>query len=128
MQFEFATAAQITFGAGKAREIGAFARTLGRRAMVVTGCSPERAEIIREQLSGQRIGSIVFSVPGEPTTDIALDGAQKAREAACDWVVGIGGGSVIDTGKVIAALITNNWNQLGPEYLRTPKAAAPVGI
>ena len=46
-------------------------------------------------------------MPGEPTTDIALVGAQKAREAACDWVIGIGGGSVIDTGKVIAALLTN---------------------
>ena len=54
--------------------------------MVVTGRSPERADIILEQLSEQRIGSIIFSVPGEPTTDIALVGAQKAREAACDWV------------------------------------------
>lgn len=124
MQFEFSTAAQIVFGAGKVREIGAFARTLGRRAMVVTGRSPARADIIRQQLSGQRIGSIIFSVPGEPTTDIALDGAQKAREAACDWVVGIGGGSVIDTGKVIAALITNKGNLL--DYLEVIGKGKPI--
>jgi alcohol dehydrogenase class IV len=124
MQFEFSTATQIIFGAGKAREIGAFAQTLGRRAMVVTGRSPERADIILEQLSEQRIGSIIFSVPGEPTTDIALVGAQKAREAACDWVIGIGGGSVIDAGKVIAALITNKGNLL--DYLEVIGKGKPI--
>ena len=124
MQFEFSTATQIIFGAGKAREIGAFAQTLGRRAMVVTGRSPERADIILEQLSEQRIGSILFSVPGEPTTDIALVGAQKAREAACDWVIGIGGGSVIDTGKVIAALLTNKGKLL--DYLEVIGKGKPI--
>ena len=124
MQFEFSTATQIVFGAGKAREIGAFAQTLGRRAMVVTGRSPERADIILEQLSEQRIGSIVFSVPGEPTTDIALIGAQKARKAACDWVIGIGGGSVIDTGKVIAALLTNKGKLM--DYLEVIGKGKPI--
>ena len=124
MQFEFSTATQIIFGAGKAREIGVYTRNLGRRAMVVTGRSPERADIILEQLSEQRIGSIVFSVPGEPTTDIALVGAQKAREAACDWVIGIGGGSVIDTGKVIAALLTNKGNLMN--YLEVIGKGEPL--
>jgi alcohol dehydrogenase class IV len=124
MQFEFSTATQIIFGAGKAREIGAFAQTLGRRAMVVTGRSPERAEIILEQLSEQRIESIIFSVPGEPTTDIALVGAQKAREAACEWVIGIGGGSVIDTGKVIAALLTNKGKLM--DYLEVIGKGKPI--
>ena len=107
MQFEFATATQIIFGAGKAVEIGTYAPTLGRRAMVVTGRSSARADLILEQLEKQGIESVFFSVMGEPTTDIALAGVQKARQAACDWVIGIGGGSVIDTGKVIAALLTN---------------------
>lgn len=124
MHFEFSTATQIIFGAGKAREIGAFAQTLGRQAMVVTGRNPERADIILEQLSEQRIGSITFSVPGEPTTDIALAGAQKAREAACDWVIGIGGGSVIDTGKVIAALLTNKGKLL--DYLEVIGKGKPL--
>ena len=124
MHFEFSTATQIIFGAGKAREIGVYAQNLGRRAMVVTGRSPERADIILEQLSEQRLGSITFSVPGEPTTDIALAGAQKAREAACDWVIGIGGGSVIDTGKVIAALLTNKGKLM--DYLEVIGKGKPI--
>lgn len=124
MQFEFSTATQIIFGAGKAREIGVYAQNLGRRAMVVTGRSPERADIILNQLSEQRIGSIIFSVPEEPTTDIALIGAQKARETSCDWVIGIGGGSVIDTGKVIAALLTNKGKLM--DYLEVIGKGKPI--
>ena len=107
MQFEFSTATQIIFGEGKAREIGTYVPTLGRRAMIETGLSSARADMILEQLDKQGIEPISFSVLGEPTTDIDLAGVQKARQAACDWVIGIGGGSVIDTSKVIAALLTN---------------------
>jgi alcohol dehydrogenase class IV len=124
MQFEFSTATQIIFGAGKAREIGTYALTLGQRAMVVTGRSSARADIILEQLEKQGIESISFSVPGEPTTDIALAGVQKARQAACDWVIGIGGGSVIDTGKVIAVLLTNEGKLL--DYLEVIGKGKPL--
>ena len=124
MQFEFSTATQIIFGAGKAREIGTYAPTLGRCAMVVTGRSLARAGMILEQLDRQGVASISFSVPAEPTTDIALAGVQKARQAACDWVIGIGGGSVIDTGKVIAALLTNEGKLL--DYLEVIGKGKPL--
>ena len=124
MQFEFSTATQIIFGAGKASKIGTYAPTLGRRAMVVTGRSSARADIILEQLDKQGIESISFSVLGEPTTDIALAGVQQARQAACDWVIGIGGGSVIDTGKVIAALLTNEGELL--DYLEVIGKGKPL--
>jgi alcohol dehydrogenase class IV len=107
MHFEFSTATKISFGVGKAAEIGNFASTLGRRAIIVTGASSGRAGFIFEQLDSLGIESICFNVSGEPTTDIVLAGIQMARQAACDWVIGIGGGSVIDTGKVIAAMLTN---------------------
>ena len=103
MQFEFSTATQIIFGAGKAREISTYAPTMGRRAMVVTGRSSARADFILAQLAKQGIESITFSVLGEPTTDMALAGVQKARQAACDWVIGIGGGIVCDIAGFVAS-------------------------
>jgi alcohol dehydrogenase class IV len=124
MQFEFSTATQIIFGAGKAREIDTYAPILGHRAMAVTGRNPAQADIILEQLDKQGIESISFSVPGEPTTEMVLAGVQKARQVACDWVIGIGGGSVIDTGKVIAALLTNEGKLL--DYLEVIGKAKPL--
>ncbi len=107
MKFEFATATQIIFGAGTARTIGNYAATLGQRAMVVSGRNLAKYDIIRKQLEKQGIASTHFSVRAEPTTETALAGVQRARQGACDCVIGIGGGSVIDAGKVVAALLTN---------------------
>jgi alcohol dehydrogenase class IV len=58
-------------------------------------------------LKKRKVESVLVNVPGEPTTDMALAGVERARETQCDFVIGIGGGSVLDTGKAIAALMTN---------------------
>ena len=73
--------------------------------------------------------AVAFTVSGEPTLDTVLAGVQKAREEACQVVVGFGGGSVIDAGKAIAALLTNRGNLL--DYLEVigrgqPLTQAPV--
>jgi alcohol dehydrogenase class IV len=107
IRFEFATATRIIFGQSTVQEVAPLAAGMGCRALVVTGRSPERCQPLLSQLSEQGVKSITFQVPGEPTTDIALEGIRVAREAECDLVIGLGGGSVLDTGKVIAALLTN---------------------
>jgi alcohol dehydrogenase class IV len=48
-----------------------------------------------------------FEVRGEPTVAQVGDGVNQAREAKSDLVIGIGGGSVIDSAKAIAGLVTN---------------------
>lgn len=107
MRFEFATATRIVFGPGTIQEVGPRAAEMGRRAFVLTGRSPKRATPLVEQLQGQGVECTTFSVSEEPTTAMASEGVEQARQAGCDLVVGIGGGSVIDTGKVVAALLTN---------------------
>ncbi len=107
MRFEFATATRIIFGAGTSREVAGLAAEVGKRAFVVTGRSVERARPILEQLSKQAVEYVTFSVPGEPTTNIAKEGVQKARQAKSDLVISIGGGSALDTGKAVAAMLAN---------------------
>jgi alcohol dehydrogenase class IV len=107
MRFEFATASRIIFGAGTLSEVAPMAAEMGCRPLVVTGHSGDRAAPLMDALKGQDLEITRCKVSGEPTTDMALDIVQKARRTACDLVIGIGGGSVIDTGKVVAALITN---------------------
>ena len=107
MNFEFATATRIIFGAGKLREVGSLAREFGKRALVVTGRTVERARPLRVLLDAAGVSSATFSVAGEPTIATVARGAQFATAEHCDVVIGFGGGSAIDAGKAIAALITN---------------------
>ena len=107
MRFEFATATRIIFGPGTIKEVAPLVTKLGQRAFVTAGRSTERVMPLIELLGKQGIKSTIFNVAGEPTTTMAIAGVQKAREAECDFVIGIGGGSALDTGKVIAALLTN---------------------
>ncbi len=80
---------------------------MGKRAFVVTGRSAERAEPVIKQLKERRIECATFSAPGEPTTTIVKQAVASARDAGSDLVISIGGGSVLDAGKAIAAMLTN---------------------
>jgi alcohol dehydrogenase class IV len=107
MRFEFATATRIIFGTGTLCEVGPIAAEMGSRALVVTGRTVTRAKPLLDLLAAQDIETVTFSVAGEPTTEVVRLGAQRAREADCDLVIGFGGGSALDAGKSIAALLTN---------------------
>ncbi|MBW8041732.1 MAG: iron-containing alcohol dehydrogenase [Planctomycetes bacterium] len=107
MRFEFATATRIIFGPGSIDEVAPEAAGMGKRAFVVTGRSLERAEPLLEQLNKHEIEYVTFNVPAEPTAAIVTEAVKQARQAESDLVIGIGGGSAIDTGKVIAAMLTN---------------------
>ena len=108
MRFEFATATQIIFGPGTVDELAPLAAEMGHRAFVLSGRTVDRIAPLLEQLRAGGIEYVTFGVPNEPTTDLALSAVEEAREAACDMVIGIGGGSVLDTGKVVSALLTNS--------------------
>ena len=124
MRFEFATATRIVFGAGTLREAGTAAKAMGRRALLVTGRTAARAGALRELLAEEEIGTVGFAVSGEPTTEVAHLGTERAREAGCDLVIGFGGGSVVDTGKAIAALLTNGGDLL--DYLEVIGKGQPL--
>lgn len=106
ISFEFATASRIIFGAGKLHELG---KQLGeppaKRVLLVCGYSSDAISRAREMLSESAISVAEFQVHGEPTVAVIRDGLQAARD--CDMVVGLGGGSVLDSGKAIASLATN---------------------
>ena len=105
--FEFATSGRIVFGPGTLQEVGPIAAGLGKRACVVTGGTLARADEMIEELDRAGISHITLQVKGEPTTVLVLRLVEEARADDCNLVIGIGGGSVLDTGKVIAALLTN---------------------
>lgn len=107
MRFEFATTTHIIFGPGTIQDVAPLATEMGKHAFVVTGRNLERAKPLLKELNEQGIEYVTFSVAGEPTTTIAKTGVEQARKAKSDLVISIGGGSALDTGKVIAAMLTN---------------------
>jgi len=115
MQFEFATATCIIFGPGSVDKVPPMAGQMGRRALLIMGQDAERAKPMRKQLAEQGIQVTQFQVPGEPTVELVTEGVELARRAECRVVVGMGGGSVLDTGKAIAALLSNRGRLL--DYL-----------
>lgn len=124
MNFEFATATRIIFGIGSLFEVGSVAAEMGQRALLVMGGSSLRATPLFDILTQHNVSYSTLSVVGEPTIEVAQYGAQQARRERCDLVVGFGGGSVIDAGKAIAALITNQGDPL--DYLEVIGKGQPL--
>lgn len=106
MTFDFALPTRIRFGEGCLAEAGDIAASLGRRALVVQGGSDRAAPLV-EQLAARGMPVLSLGVVGEPTVALVQCSAADARAAGCDVVLAMGGGSVIDAAKAIAALITN---------------------
>lgn len=122
--FEFATAGRVLFGDGVVRQVPDLAASMGRHILVVTGKSQARAAPLVESLRRLGVDSTFYAVQGEPTTETIDQGLALARERGCDAVIGIGGGSVMDTAKFIAALVTND--EPWVKYMEVIGAGAPL--
>jgi alcohol dehydrogenase class IV len=106
MNFTFTLPGKIVFGPGKISETGRVSAGFGKKALLV--CDPfcvssGLTEKILKNLSASKIKAIVFDgVVPNPTTTSIEKGVLKARKGKCDVIIGLGGGSAIDTAKAIA--------------------------
>jgi alcohol dehydrogenase class IV len=124
MQFDFATAARIVFGWGTVRQVAPAAREFGDRALVVWGCPPSIVAELEEQLRAAAVPCERLEIIGEPTVELVRRGAAMARENGRQVVIAIGGGSAIDAGKAIAALLANGGDPL--DYLEVIGQGRPL--
>ncbi len=115
MEFSFATANAIHFGAGKARTLSSLLPRGADRIFVITGSSPQRHQAILDLLAKNGIQLESCAIEREPTIDSLSDGIAAARRFDPQVIIGLGGGSAIDAGKAIAAMIRNSGDLI--EYL-----------
>jgi alcohol dehydrogenase class IV len=124
MNLTFATAAQIVFGVGSFAKLGELVSSLGSRVLLVTGSGKADPGKARENLIIEGLFVKVFAVNDEPSVSMVQEATRLARENGCDCVVCFGGGSVIDTGKAVSALLTNLGEPL--DYLEVVGKGLPL--
>ena len=123
-RFSFSTANELVFGIGVHDEIGNYAASMGRRALVVTGGNRDRAAPALEQLADRGRFATVVCIRNEPSLADIERGLVEARGQGCDMVIGMGGGSALDAGKAIAALLSNGGQAL--DYLEVVGRGLPL--
>lgn len=111
VEFAFRTSGSILFGHGLRDDIASHTARLGSRVLLVTGeRSLERSGVLEqllEGLAGKGADALRWRVGREPDLALVDDGAARCREERRDVVLAVGGGSVLDAAKAIAALAAN---------------------
>ena len=118
--FNYFLPTEIRFGIGRIAEAGEVVKHYGSRCLLVTGPSSSvlgevYAKVIDDlERSGVKAAHFDQVVPN-PTTDTVYAGAEMAREHKAEIILGIGGGSSLDTAKAIAVEATHKgtcWDYL----------------
>lgn len=119
MSFQMYVPTRIIFGAGELAHLheqltGEKAGFVGKKALIIISNGKSTRENgslkkTEEQLKMAGIGSVVFDkIMANPLKSTVMEGAAAARENQCDFIVALGGGSVMDASKAIAAMATND--------------------
>lgn len=124
MKFEFMTASRIIVERGGLKQVGKLAKSFGQRVLLVGRLASDDTKKAIDILNNE--GCIVTSVnvKGEPSVDSINEILGLSRKNQCEVVVAIGGGSVLDSGKTIAALMTNTNDIM--DYLEVIGNGVPV--
>jgi len=124
MNFEFMTSEEIIFGIGAIKQIGELARSLGNKVLIICGGGSVDLEILVSQMKRFDLDYETFHVTKEPNIQTIEAGLALSRLSKCKFVIGFGGGSVIDAAKAIAVLMTNNGSLL--DYLEVIGQGKPI--
>lgn len=132
MHFDYHIPTKIIFGRGRLKEL-ATEELPGSKALIVitNGQSMKRLGYLNQvtqYLKENGVDSVLFDkVLPNPTLAHVSEAAELARRENCDMVVGLGGGSAIDSAKAIALAATNPGNYW--EYVKgreVENAALPI--
>lgn len=115
MHFNYYMPTKIIFGRGRIKEL-ATADLPGKKALILitSGKSMRKhgyLDNIQELLKQNGVETVVFDkVLPNPIEQHVHEAAELARKENCDFVIGLGGGSAIDSAKSVAIMVNNNEN------------------
>lgn len=127
---------KVHFGRGEVKNLGKYVSDYGKKVFLVLDPFLKDSQI-RESVvadlkdAGKKIVEYT-EIVSNPTTHLIDKAIELAAREKCDFVIGIGGGSAIDTAKAVALLVTNGgkcWDyteRLGAEVVRPEKPGIPL--
>jgi len=121
---DFTTANRVIFGAGCLKRFSEILPGSGHQALFLQKNGLPAISLIHQILDDRRIALLDIEVSGEPDIASIDQIVMKAREFNCDFVIGMGGGSVLDTGKAVAAMLANPGDLL--DYLEVVGQGKPL--
>lgn len=132
--FNYYQPTEILFGKGRLKEAGKVASKFGCRCLLVTVPAFQEIEpalqLIKSVLKENGIEVVHFDkVIPNPTTEVVSAGAKLARETEVEFVIGLGGGSSIDTAKAIAVEATHQgscWDYLYFRQTQPTERTLPI--
>lgn len=92
-------------------EAAALLKKMGNKAFIVTGRHVAVSDMMKQLtalLDENGIDCVIFDgITGEPTDTMIENGVEMLKSSGCDFIIGIGGGSPLDSAKAIAAMAVN---------------------
>lgn len=129
-EFDFYNPVKLIFGPGKLAAIGEAVKAQGSKALIVTSGSSGRTGLLSRVLGSLKeagVEAVVFDkVKANPLTTMADEGAALARREGCDVVIGLGGGSSMDSAKAVALLACNDGQAADYLYGKPGTGALPL--
>ncbi len=138
LEFSYYMPTRILFGCGRLKELSTTPFLPGRKALVVIGASGAMRrqgylDRVLGYLKDNGAEAVVYDkIQPNPLVEHVEEGADVARKNRCDFVLGLGGGSTIDSAKSIAVMAKNPgryWDYIlaGSGGGKTPtKGALPI--
>jgi NADP-dependent alcohol dehydrogenase len=131
LNFDFYNPTQIVFGKDRIADLAKLVPAEARVLILVGGASAEKTGTLAEvrQALGTRQHETFSGIEPNPGFDTSMQAVQKVREGGFDFLLAVGGGSVIDAAKFIAAAVPfegDAWDIL-LQGGRNIKTALPFG-
>src|SRR4051812_21210029 len=127
--FDFSAKTRVVFGAGSSAKVGALARECGATKVLLVSdagiVKAGHAQKVQESLLGAGLKVAIFDQSQEnPTTGCVAKALDVAQANSVDFIVGLGGGSSMDTAKGCNFLYTNGGEMR--DYWGAGKATKPL--
>lgn len=130
--FNYFIPTEVVFGCGRVAEVGKLVHRFGDRALLVTGPSPRLRGLYDRVLEALRLEGIEAAhfdgVIPNPTTDVVSAGAAMAKAHGAQMIIGIGGGSSMDTAKAIAVEASHEGTAWDHLYYKDPPTEKTLPI